>query len=112
MAITTRWRMPPDSSCGYCRRRRSGSGMPTDRSSATAVSGPRSRSRSVWTSSDSVICLPMRITGLSDVIGSWNTIDICVPQYDRSAASSRPSMRSPSNDDLARAHGRGWAAGP
>ncbi len=39
----------------------------------------------------------MRITGFSDVMGSWNTIDICVPQYDRSAASSRPSMRSPWN---------------
>ena len=38
MAMTTRWRMPPDSSCGYCRRRRSGSGIPTDRSRVTAVS--------------------------------------------------------------------------
>ena len=35
-AIITRWRMPPDSSCGYCDRRCSGSGMPTDRSRAMA----------------------------------------------------------------------------
>ena len=28
MAIMTRWRMPPDSSCGYWLMRRSGSGMP------------------------------------------------------------------------------------
>ena len=80
IAITTRWRMPPDSSCGYWRSRRSGSGMCTDRSSASAVSRAWVRSRSVWTSSDSVICLPMRMTGLSEVIGSWKTIDICVPQ--------------------------------
>jgi hypothetical protein len=29
MAMTIRWRMPPDSSCGYCCNRRSGSGMRT-----------------------------------------------------------------------------------
>ena len=29
MAIITRWRMPPDSWCGYSRTRRSGAGMPT-----------------------------------------------------------------------------------
>ena len=96
--MTTRWRMPPDSSCGYCLRRRSASGMWTDRSSWMAVSRAAARSRSVWTSSDSVICLPIRITGLSDVIGSWKTIDICVPQYDRNAASFSPSMRSPWRD--------------
>ena len=28
-AIPTRWRIPPDSSCGYCERRRSASGMRT-----------------------------------------------------------------------------------
>ena len=36
MAIATRWRMPPDISCGYWRARRSGSGMPTSASSSTA----------------------------------------------------------------------------
>ena len=29
IAIITRWRMPPDISCGYCLTRRSGLGMPT-----------------------------------------------------------------------------------
>ena len=29
IAIITRWRMPPDISCGYCLTRRSGDGMPT-----------------------------------------------------------------------------------
>ena len=36
--MTTRWRMPPDSSCGYCFRRRSGSGIPTERRRAITVS--------------------------------------------------------------------------
>ena len=36
-------------------------------------------SRWVWI--DSVICLPIFITGLSEVIGSWNTIAMCAPQY-------------------------------
>ena len=34
MAIATRWRMPPESWCGYCRRRCSGAGMPTSASSS------------------------------------------------------------------------------
>ena len=36
MAIITRWRMPPESWCGYCRSRRCGSAMPTISSSSTA----------------------------------------------------------------------------
>ena len=36
MAIITRWRMPPESWCGYSRTRRSGSGMPTSVSISTA----------------------------------------------------------------------------
>ena len=80
MAMTTRWRMPPDSSWGYCLSRRSGSGMPTDRSSASAVSRASSSVHVEVDPSDSVICLPIFITGLSEVIGSWNTIAISVPQ--------------------------------
>ena len=43
-----------------------------------------------------MIWFPTRITGFSDVIGSWNTIAICVPQYRRIALPvalpiSRPS---------------------
>ena len=36
MAIITRWRMPPENSCGYCLNRRSGSVMPTLVSSSMA----------------------------------------------------------------------------
>ena len=38
MAIITRWRMPPLSSCGYCLARLRGSGMRTRSSSSTAQS--------------------------------------------------------------------------
>ena len=41
MAIMTRWRMPPDSSCGYCLRRWAGSGMPTRRSISIARASAR-----------------------------------------------------------------------
>ena len=35
MAMSTRWRMPPDSSCGYCRARSAGSSRPTRSSSSS-----------------------------------------------------------------------------
>ncbi len=38
MAIIARWRMPPESWCGYSRARRSGSGIRTSRSISTALS--------------------------------------------------------------------------
>ena len=54
-----------------------------------------------WSSSVSVNCLPMVSTGLSDVIGSWNTIPMSLPRTFRicaleSCRRSRPSkMTSP-----------------
>ena len=60
-----------------------------------------------------MIWLPIRITGLSDVIGSWNTIAISVPQSvpqlaAGAAISSRPSKRiEPGAIDVA-----GRRAGP
>ena len=36
IAITTRWRSPPDNSCGKARARRSGWAMPTSSSNSTA----------------------------------------------------------------------------
>ena len=35
IAIMTRWRRPPESSCGYCAKRRSGAPIPTMRSSSS-----------------------------------------------------------------------------
>ncbi len=36
MAMTARWRMPPENWCGYCRARPAGSAMSTSRRSSTA----------------------------------------------------------------------------
>ncbi len=36
MAIMTRWRIPPENSCGNCRIRNAGCGIPTTSSSSTA----------------------------------------------------------------------------
>ena len=95
----TRWRMPPDSWCGYssdggaargCRRR-------------PAASRPRRRRRAAmprWTRSDSVICRPIFITGLSDVIGSWKIIAISRPQIRRRSRSDIVVSSMPSNCTL------------
>ena len=48
MAIMTRCRMPPDISWGYCFMRRSGSGIPTEASSDTAVSLANDFDTSRW----------------------------------------------------------------
>ena len=84
MAMVTRWRMPPDSWCGYSSSRRSGSGMPTvveqllGRVLGLVLGACRGGGVS-----DSVICRPIFMTGFSDVIGSWKTIAISVPQTSR-----------------------------
>ena len=48
MAMTTRWRMPPESWCGYSFSRRAASGIPTDCSSWTAVRSASSLLTSRW----------------------------------------------------------------
>ena len=66
MAIITRWRMPPDSSCGYraTSRRR---GMPTSAAAPRARAAPRLQARCIRNAPS--ICRPMVSTGLSEVIG-------------------------------------------
>ena len=71
MAIITRWRMPPESSCGYSSSRRSGAGMPTCSSRPRARRAASAAERPLWCKANtSVICRPMRCTGFSAVIGS------------------------------------------
>jgi hypothetical protein len=48
IAIMTRWRMPPDSWCGYSSTRCSGDGMPT--SAASRSRGARLRLPTFWCS--------------------------------------------------------------
>ena len=71
--MITRWRMPPDSSCGYARSRRRS--MPTSSSSSPArASASRFETRSCarimstnWS--------PTRMTGLRAFIALWKTIE-------------------------------------
>ena len=88
MAMVTRWRMPPENSCGYCRMRRTGSAIPTRISSSMARSRACTAPMPKCCRSTSVICRPMLSTGFSAVSGSWKTI-----------ATSRPRTRSSSARD-------------
>ena len=80
IAISTRWRIPPDISNGYCLTRSAGLAMPTMSSSSTARAHAALRPSLRWRRSTSTIWLPIVNTGSSDVIGSWNTIAISRPR--------------------------------
>ncbi len=45
-----------------------------------AVATASFRSMSTWSRRDSVICFPIRLTGLRAVIGSWKIMLISAPQ--------------------------------
>ena len=94
-AIITRWRMPPLRWCGYWSRRRPGSEMPTMPSSSTARSLACAGVSLRWNSIVSHSCSPIVSTGLSEVIGSWNTIAICPPRTACSFSSLIASRSSP-----------------
>jgi hypothetical protein len=98
MAIITRWRMPPDSWCGYSSTRWWGMGMPT----SCSISMARLRACflfSPWCSrSDSTIWSPTVNTGFSEVMGSWKIMAMSLPRICRirdSVACARSSI-SPS----------------
>ena len=63
MAMTTRCRMPPDSSKGYWLNLRSGSEMPTSASSLSARSFASFLEIFSLSSMDSVSCLPIFMMG-------------------------------------------------
>jgi hypothetical protein len=83
MAMTTRCRMPPDSSCGYWSSRRSGSGMRTCRRRSSASARASALDRPRCTRRCSVSCRPTVKTGLSEVIGSWKIMPISLPRIVR-----------------------------
>ena len=98
IAMITRWRMPPESSCGYDLRRRSS--MPTcSRSSPARVRARRllilSCARMVSTNWS-----PTRISGLSAFIALWKTIDTLRQRYLRSSSAFLPISSSPRNRTL------------
>ncbi len=80
IAIITRWRMPPDSSCGNCFMRRRASGMRTESSTAMARFSASASPRPLCRRSPSTICVPMLSTGLRLVIGSWKIMAMSSPR--------------------------------
>ena len=97
MAITTRWRSPPESSCGKAGARVSAWAMPTRSSNSTA----RCRAAVLFTSGlctriASAIWSPTVYTGVSADIGSWNTVPILSPRMRDISASDMPSSSRPS----------------
>ena len=86
MAIITRWRMPPESWCGYSERRRRASAIRTSSSISRARSQAARRERPRCRCTLSAICVPMVSTGLRLVIGSWKIIAIRRPRSARIAS--------------------------
>ena len=83
VAIIARWRMPPESSKAYCRKRLPASAMPTrssisiERSRAAFFDMPR------WSWSCSTIWSPMVMAGAKLAIGSWKIIETASPRTTR-----------------------------
>src|SRR6266508_4114593 len=97
IAIITRWRMPPDSSCGYCLTRRSGLLIPTARIDSIALSQAAFLD-SLWCwMTASEIWSPTVNTGLRLVIGSWKIMAMSLPRTWRIASSESSSRLRPSN---------------
>ena len=97
MAIITRCRMPPDSSCGYWVTRRSASGMCTLRNISMARAMASRFDMPRCSTSASAICRPTVSTGFSEVIGSWKIIEMALPRTLRISGSASSSRLRPSN---------------
>ena len=97
IAIMTRWRIPPDISCGYCLTRRSGLLIPTALSDSTAFSQAAFFDRPWWRMTASAIWSPTVKTGLRLVIGSWKIIAMSLPRTWRISSSESASRSRPSN---------------
>jgi hypothetical protein len=71
--------------------------MPTSCSNSIATFFASALFILAFTRSGSSICLPIFITGLSDVIGSWKTMETFEPQMSRSLSSPAPTISKPSS---------------
>ena len=96
MAMTTRWRMPPENSWGYASRRSSGLVMPTRVSSSMQ----RLRTSSLgmpglWMSSASASWSPMENMGVRAESGSWKIIEMRAPRILDISSSLLPISSSP-----------------
>ncbi len=93
MAMSARWRMPPENSCGYWLARASASGRPASESTFATSCGelgsPLARRVSrTWK--------PIFQTGLRLDMGSWGTIPMEVPRSSTMRFSEAEVMSSPS----------------
>ena len=93
IAMITRWRIPPESSCGYARARRRS--MPTSSSSSPARTSARRRSMRSCARIASTNWSPTRMTGLSAFIALCNTIDTLRQRKRRSSSALFSSRFSP-----------------
>ena len=96
-AIMTRWRIPPESSCGYCSYTCCGLCSSTFSSISIARFFRSSFESSVCRRRASSTCQPIFFTGFKEVIGSWNIIPISFPWNLRSVLRSQSRRFTPSN---------------
>ena len=93
IAIMTRWRMPPDSSCGYARSAARAAGdrdllQQRDRAPARPA-----RRGGWWAASPRRSARPTVMTGLSDVSGSWKIMAMRLPRIAQRARRGRAAPR-------------------
>ncbi len=79
MAIITLWRIPPESSWGYCFSLRSGLGRPTASSITRAFFSASFLESFWWRIRGPRICSPTVNRGFRLVMGSWNIMPIRLP---------------------------------
>ena len=102
IASITRWRMPPENWCGYESTARFGALIPMRPSRSTARASAALGVNRPCSTIVSTSCLAILSTGLSDVIGSWNTIATSPPRNLRSAPPSSVRMSRPRKSMSAR----------
>ena len=94
MAISARWRMPPENSCGYCLARRAASGRPACARTLATSSGPLGRPLAF---SVSLTWSPIFQTGFRLDIGSCGTMPMMLPRSSIMRFSEACEMSSPSS---------------
>ena len=91
---------------------RSGSGSATSRTMSRIFARRSAAESLVCCTSTSSICRPQVMTGLSAVIGSWNTIDMRVARSSRSRSGRAFATSSPSSRMLPPVTGSAWGSSP
>ena len=109
IAIIARCRMPPENSCGYCRRALGLAECRPGRASRSARSRACLLRQPVVEPHISPICRPTVWTGFSAVSGSWKIIAISLPRICASVLVVRLSRSGPSRPRRRRSGGRGAA---